>query len=179
MRTLHLNLCMVCVLSLIFSSADTCAQNTKLELFTVEWVNFEISTNFIKGLKENDKLNKTVTITAVSPVDKLGFMDLESNEFANIHSESLIYDSSNDPFLGKGVSFLIKVKNDKWFYVFYEKHKDNPKVLNGMRVTLNELSRVNNSNELLIFSKYQRGYSFSKKLISEITRLMNLKPGDP
>jgi hypothetical protein len=85
----------------------------------------------------------------------------------------LIYDSSNDPFLGKGVSFLIKDKNDIWFYVFYEKHKDNPKVLNGMRVTLNELSSVNKSDTLLVFSKNYEGYSFSKKLISEITRLIN------
>lgn len=178
MRTLHSNSCIACVLFLIFSSLATYAQNSKLELFAVEWVNFEISTNFIKGFKENDKLDKTVTITAVSPGDKLGDIDLESNEFSNIYRDSLNYDPSNDPFLGKGVSFLIKDTNGKWFYVFYEGHKENPKVLNGMRVTLNELSRVNNSDALLVFSKYHRGHSFSKKLISEITRLMNLKPGD-
>lgn len=144
--------------------------SVEVELFKPEWVKFDISSRFVSGTNET---NKIVNATALSPGEKIGNIKISTKTFIEIYEEAVNYDSSNDPLLGRGEVYLMKIDSERWFYVFYEGHQDNPRDLNDFRVNLKELNKVEKVNNLLVISNERGGYSFSKKLISEIKKLID------
>lgn len=165
------------------SGLSACAQNTSreigaLDIYTSKWLKFSLSTRSIENFEGEPKLFE---VNVVYPVKKLGRLKLNEDSFSKIYNEALNYDSSGDPFLGSGISFLIRTGSDEWFDVFYEYHKDNPEAINRKRIILNKLGkisdRVNDEVPLLVHAKIRGGCSFSVKLISDVHKLLVKEKG--
>lgn len=141
-----------------------------LELFSCKYITFDMSSDSI--LNFEGKMKK-LEVVAIIPLKKMGDLSLTNSDFKNLYKEALVYDSSGDPFQVGGHNFLIKMNENEWFEVFYEYHEKNPKFLNNKRLAINRLNKIDENNNILVSNKEtdEEGYSFSKLLISEISRI--------
>ena len=115
-------------------------------------------------------VEKATTFLTFHRVGKLlSKLDTGEVSLSQIAADAAAYDSSNDPFFGPGVNYIMKDSDGQHFIIFFE-YQEGHKTFNGFRMAINKISLIDSKLGVYQGSSYA-GTSFDKNLMAQLKTL--------
>ena len=101
--------------------------------------------------------------------EKLGVLDLGPSTIKEFVDGALAYDSSDDPFCGPGINYLIKDSQGNFYIAFFEYIKGSD-IFDGSRMAVNRTTLIDIEQKVYFGSPYA-GYSFDKSILKQLKEI--------
>ena len=133
----------------------------KMELFKCEKKEYLIDSDAVAEPLKAER----VTLSVFHMGDRIKNFTFEKKELQDLYEKALAYDSSEDPFYGKGEYFILK--NEKDSYVIFFEDDDRSEFTKGKRFSIGKLTELGKGSSVYVGAPY-KGSSFDKKIIAEL-----------
>jgi hypothetical protein len=140
-----------------------CASGTceNINVYSFSRKEYQIPKNCI--LEKIDTKKDEITLKVLEIGEKKDEIKLEGIGIKKIYENAVKYDSSDDPFFGKGIYVVLESKGD-FFIVFFEKDKRS-KFTNGKRFAIGQLMQLGSETGLFVGDPYEGSSSFDPEIL--------------